>query len=325
MKKNEKKENIILTFIVIVAIVFIIHVILKPDEEIKTINTEINKATEIEVSSKVVRAKYINTNTNELLPGSYIRFNPNITFFIELVDDNQADFYPVDINGFKFNGYYEVFKIDSEENKNVFKEKTFGSHAVIPYQKDKQEDNCYEVVFYYDKVEFSQVENEQEIELTDDIMNKMPDLKDLNVYTYLTSKKDKKTEKQETIITEIPYVIEPKQSINKEVLNYIDKIYFAIGIGENAGKKIIKNDEKVAEIVFKIVDGKYIFSEFNSISNDVELLGTNENGQTILVNYSPENTGICFYQLVVLKNNVVVPNKDNLKANLFLPENEKNN
>lgn len=319
MKKNEKAEKIILILLLIFAIVFIVYVILKPDEESKSINYEIDKATEIEVSSKIIRAKFIEEKTGQLLPGTYIRFNPNVTFGIEPINDNQADFYPININGFLYNGNFEIFKIDSEENRVTYKEKSYGSHAVLPYQQDKQE-ACFEVVFYYDKVEFPQVENEQEIELTDDIMNKMPDITGLSLYTYLTSKKDGKTEELKNVIEEIPYTLEPKQPINKDVINYIDKVYYEVVKGENAGKGIIKDDERIAEIVFKIVDGKYIFDDWNTLSNDIELITTNDSGQAKLVAYSIENIGIGFYQLVVLKDNVIVPNKDSLKVNIFLPE-----
>jgi len=318
MKTNEKTDKIILILVIVFALAYLTFLILKPDEEIKTVNHEINKATEIQVSSKEIRAKYVDENTNVLLPNSYIRFNPNIIFEIELIPDNKAEFYPIDINGFLYNGYYEVFKIDNEENRTIFKEKTHGSHAILPYTEDNQDNICFEVVFYYDKVKFPEEVKGQEIEITDEIINKMPDLEDLKTYSYLTSKKDGTTEKLNKLILEIPFILEP-ETIDKDILKYIDYIAYEINMGENAGKGIIKNNEKVAEIIFKIVDGKYIFDDWNTMSNDIELLQTTDDGKAALVNYR-ENQGIGFYQSVVLKNNIIVPDKEKLKINILLNE-----
>lgn len=308
MKKNEKKDKIIIILVIILAIMYIAHVILKPDEESKSINYEITKTNKIEVSSKVIRAKYIEEKTGELLPGTYIRFNPNVTFVIEPINDNQADFYPVDINGFLYNGNYEIFEIDSEENRTTYKEKSYGSHAVLPYQQDKQED-CYEVVFYYDKVEFLQVENEQEIELTDDIINKMPDITELNARIYGTKEKNIKEISQYMI-----FAIEPEQPINKDVLKYIDKIVYKID------KKTIETEREIAEIIFKINDGKYIFDHWNNISNNVELLSTKNDGQIIFVLFNKNPAEVLYHQIVILKDNVIVPNEDTLKANIIIPD-----
>jgi len=317
MKTNEKTDKIILILVIVFALAYLTFLILKPDEEIKTINHEINKATEIQVSSKEIRAKYVDENNNILLPGSYIRFNPNIIFEIELISDNKAEFYPRDINGFLYNGYYEVFKIDNEETRTTFKEKAHGSHAILPYTEENQDNICYEVVFYYDKIKFPEEVKGQEIEITDEIINKMPNLEDLKVYSYLTSKKDGTTEKREEIITEIPFILEP-ETIDKDILKYIDYIAYQITMGENAGKGIIKTDETVAEILFKIIDGKYIFDDWNTMSNDIELLQTDNDGKVALAGYSLD--GINFHQLIVLKNNIIVPDKDKLKINMILNE-----
>ncbi len=248
------------------------------------------------IDNNKVYINYIESNSERKLPGSFYRENNNLITLVT-VEDNHRLVSSMEINGFNYNGNYEIYIIKGK-NKTLYDKGN--SKGIVKFPNDK---NSYEINFFYDRVSYYQENFEKKLSDKNLLPNEVVELE---LYTVKLDENGIPT-RFNRLYTEVPFVIKPMD--NKLCLEYIDFIQYYVYVSKNPIAEYARDKTNIANVRFKIEDGKYVFYDWEILSDNIQLVRTTSEGEAIFIKYDDEYISLTVLQDYVLKQNVKIIDK----------------